>query len=224
MILSRACYEQKIVLWSIEGFSSSCPLPPRESAPSNYDQNIPTRSAFSPGPVYFSRHLELQTKGMGEVGEMFYMRFGLFTRPNKHPVLAFGNARSKVFFWDFQRFESFEEFNNRLIWGQPAKAPDWLPAVKSKGRSAVSFSGRDAGSSDGRDAQGNFEETMLASWNDKYGMANPTKQLPPHQTALLPTSRADFVARQASWSPSGEWCVVVGSNSQCAILRRWHEK
>ncbi|KAJ2907345.1 uncharacterized protein MKZ38_003202 [Zalerion maritima] len=223
LVLSRACYEQKIVLWSIDGFDSTETLPSREDAPSNYDQNIPTRSAFSTGSKRFSRHLELQTKGVGQAGEMFYMRFGIYAYPGKYPILAFGNAKSKVFFWDFQRLRAFHIFMRDVKRGQRPRALDWFPAVKPKGRNPSSrFGSRETGTSDSSDRQSTYKDGALATWNDKYGMTNPTKLLAPHHTALLPT-KDDFVARQASWSPSGEWCVVVGSGSQCAILRRRKE-
>jgi WD40 repeat protein len=36
---------------------------------------------------------------------LFWMRFGLFNVPGLHPILAMGNNRAEVFFWDLQKLE-----------------------------------------------------------------------------------------------------------------------
>jgi polycomb protein EED len=37
------------------------------------------------------------------------LRFGLFHEPGKRPILAMGNERSKIYFWDLQKCEEGED-------------------------------------------------------------------------------------------------------------------
>ncbi|CAK7231478.1 hypothetical protein SBRCBS47491_007943 [Sporothrix bragantina] len=129
LILSRACLEDVIVLWRIEGFDSTAEPPSPEQAPSNQDTTKLTRSAFhvplitsppstgtlanSPSgapaastPPY-TRLLQLHTPGCGP---QFFMRFGLFNLAGHHPMLAFCNATAKIFFWDFTCFSAYRQF------------------------------------------------------------------------------------------------------------------
>ncbi|CAK7564840.1 MAG: hypothetical protein SEPTF4163_002743 [Sporothrix epigloea] len=129
LILSRACLEDLIVLWRIEGFDSTAKPPSPEQAPSNQDTTKLTRSAFLPPsitsaptaesvnsssaePVAVSTHpytrlLQLHTPGCGP---QFFMRFGLFNLAGHHPVLAFCNATAKIFFWDLTCFSVYRQF------------------------------------------------------------------------------------------------------------------
>ncbi|CAK7220871.1 hypothetical protein SCUCBS95973_004304 [Sporothrix curviconia] len=129
LILSRACLEDVIVLWRIEGFDSTAKPPSPEQAPSNQDATKLTRSTFhvplitsppsagaSAGfpsgalaastPPY-TRLLQLHTPGCGP---QFFMRFGLFNLEGHHPMLAFCNATAKIFFWDFTCFSAYRQF------------------------------------------------------------------------------------------------------------------
>ncbi|KAL1892195.1 hypothetical protein Sste5346_007151 [Sporothrix stenoceras] len=130
LILSRACLEDVIVLWRIEGFDSTAEPPSPEQAPSNQDTTKVTRSAFhvplitSPSAVasanannastvaasttpQYTRLLQLHTPGCGP---QFFMRFGLFNVAGHHPMLAFCNAAAKIFFWDFTCFSAYRQF------------------------------------------------------------------------------------------------------------------
>src|SRR6185436_17048731 len=101
----RACHEDMIVLWRVEGFSSADDLPTPDVAPTAYDPTKLTRSAFSPqtaasGQGQYTRLLQFHTPGCGP---QFFMRFSVYQAPNRHPILAFCNAGSKMFFWDLRR-------------------------------------------------------------------------------------------------------------------------
>lgn len=100
-ILSRAVGENKVCLWQIDDFEPSKYTGenalPQAPGPSMYKPSF-TRSAFGAG---FTRLLTFEVK----FSSLFYMRFGLFHQPGKHPILCAGNERSKVHFWDLQQLE-----------------------------------------------------------------------------------------------------------------------
>ncbi|KAK3898264.1 WD40-repeat-containing domain protein [Staphylotrichum tortipilum] len=125
LILSRACHEDCIVLWQIEGFSSADPIPSPHSAPTPTDMARQTRSAFAPAtlslarPALFTRLAQFHTP---DCGVQFFMRFRVFHAPGRHPILAFANARSRTFFWDLARFGAYRAFMGELKDGQKGKA------------------------------------------------------------------------------------------------------
>lgn len=124
LILSKAAEENKIVLWMVTGFDSRALTPSQECAPGagTFQE---TRSGFLPQSActrepeitgsqehlrasdipLFHRLLEFQVP----FSELFYMRFSLLmptqTHPHLHPVLAIGNTKTKVFFWDLMGLE-----------------------------------------------------------------------------------------------------------------------
>ncbi|KAK3318340.1 WD40-repeat-containing domain protein [Apodospora peruviana] len=124
LILSRACHEDTIVLWRIEGFNSDNePLGPLQ-APTTYDPTKQTRSAFAstlPGthPAQFTRLLQFATP---DCTSQFFMRFRMFHAPGKHPILCFNNAKSKTLFWDMSRFSAYDRFMEELR--DYAESPD----------------------------------------------------------------------------------------------------
>ncbi|KAK3491705.1 WD40-repeat-containing domain protein [Neurospora crassa] len=129
LILSRACWEETIVLWSISGFSSSSSSSSSSSlsndlllstAPTTFDPSKLTRSAFwqapdlnpETRPAYFTRLLQFKTV---DCKGQFYMRFKiLHAQGGKHPVLAFCNARNKFMFWDLSRLGSWQRLLGEL--------------------------------------------------------------------------------------------------------------
>lgn len=131
LILSRACHEDVIVLWRIEGFSSHDPPPPASSAPTTSDTERLTRSAFASvtateNPPQYTRLVQFHTPGSGH---QFYMRFRLFHHKEKHPILAFGNAHSNIYFWDLARLTTYHSFVEELEdpeRDQPIQRPRWL--------------------------------------------------------------------------------------------------
>jgi polycomb protein EED len=124
LILSKAADENKIVLWMIIGFNSKAAAPLPDSAP-GAGTFQDTRSGFlvegacgegaNKKPLHeysqplaiplYTRLLEFQVP----FSELFYMRFSLLmpsrAYPHLHPVLAIGNTKAKVFFWDLMGLE-----------------------------------------------------------------------------------------------------------------------
>ncbi|KAK4231268.1 WD40-repeat-containing domain protein [Podospora fimiseda] len=142
LILSRACHEDTIVLWQIEGFSSDDPIPSPLQAPTPIDMAKQTRSFFAPAlsnarPTMFTRLAQFHTP---DCGVQFYMRFRMFHAPGKHPVLAFANAKSRTFFWDMARFPAYKKYmaeleaqysqHNKVVNG--LQRPGWLTTKRSK--------------------------------------------------------------------------------------------
>lgn len=78
-----------------------------------------TRSYFAPAqslspqsrPAMFTRLAQFHTP---DCGVQFFTRFKMFHVPGKHPVLAFANARSRTFFWDFARFAEYGRYMAEL--------------------------------------------------------------------------------------------------------------
>ena len=129
LILSKAAEEGKIVLWRITGFNPKLPPPGPDRAPKTGEFKD-TRNGFmkpSSRPGNGSSSGDFTDHAQNQVEETqrplferllefhvpdsnpFYMRFSLLTpspsNPDLHPVLAFGNHNSKIFFFDLTRLE-----------------------------------------------------------------------------------------------------------------------
>ncbi|KAH6660693.1 WD40-repeat-containing domain protein [Truncatella angustata] len=240
MILSRACHEDVIVLWRIEGFSSKNPPPSPSDAPTTSDTERLTRSAFVPVTVsaapQYTRMIQFHTPGSGH---QFYMRFKLYHDTGKHPVLAFCNAHSNVFFWDLARITAFHEFVtelNRPDRDVPLQRPSWLqPVVHRQKADPVSKVRADADDRDsvisGRtgsdidpsaNSNNHYSQETLDSWHDRYDSTRIDEALRSHSQSSV--SVKDFIGRQVAWSPLGDWCVVVGSKNLMVVLARWQKK
>ncbi|PHH71659.1 hypothetical protein CDD82_6389 [Ophiocordyceps australis] len=241
-ILSRACHDNVIVLWRIEGFSSDGPPPPQSAAPtpqmvvpaSNEDPSRLTRSAFVPVtsplcPAQYTRLLEFYTPNCGP---QFFMRFKLHHVPNQNPVLAFCNAAGNIFFWDFKRLTEYRGIRQALKdpcrdKNKSISLPNWLKPIVPRHRTDTSSKLRPPGSDrDGSMASGpvdcdEFSSETFDSWDAKYSMQDAQEPLRAHKTE---SSSANFVGRQAAWSPGGDWCVVVGSSNTALVLQRWPRK
>jgi len=122
-VISKAAEEDKVVLWKITGFNSREPIPGTMTAPKT-NEYLDTRNGFvrtltsskdgvskieiakqyRDRPAY-ERCLEFDAP----FTQPFYMRFGLLTPsldyPDLHPILACGNTRSQIHFWDLERLE-----------------------------------------------------------------------------------------------------------------------
>ncbi|TVY49469.1 Polycomb protein, partial [Lachnellula occidentalis] len=124
LILSKAANENCIVLWSINNFNSSNPLPTRSSAPTTHDAQRDTRSVFttSAKSTQYTRLLQFSIPD----SEILFMRFSLFPGGlGMNPVLAFCNTASKVFFWDLSRLEAYHD---AMADGGDIKDPNTRPA------------------------------------------------------------------------------------------------
>ena len=237
-ILSHACHEETIVLWRIEGFSSEDPPPSPSQAPTTYDPSKLTRSAFAPiispsCPAQYTRLLEFQAAGCGP---QFFMRFKVYEAPNRHPVLAFCNAKSKTSFWDLARLTTYHEFMTAL--NNPKKdkdshleRPPWLtfkqpkkpntmarvrdPSDKDSMVSVGASSDPDSGAALG------ITHDSISNWDELYGISHPHDHpIKPHKIVGV-SGESKFVGRQVAWSPGGEWCVVVGNQNRALIFQRW---
>lgn len=239
LILSRACHEEKIVLWRIEGFSSDDPPPSPSIAPTAHDQSRTTRSAFAPAnaPSQWMRLLQFETKNCSV---QFFLRFGLHNVHGQHPILCFCNARNEIMMWDMARLTAYQEFINNLrdpdrdsdakivrpSWLMPAhhktKATDGRIDAEAEKQIASAIM-RPVGHKD----PFNVEQILLKEytlmtvdlWTSRYDISNPHKMIKPHKTEMM--SGPVFVGRQVAWSPDGCWCVVVGSRNYAMIFQRW---
>ncbi|KAI9837390.1 MAG: hypothetical protein M1838_004836 [Thelocarpon superellum] len=132
LMLSKCARESMIVLWRIEGFSSTVSPPAPDAAPSTYEP-ADTRSAFG------GRYQRLLQFAMPNTG-IFYMRFSLFGQPHQHPILAMGDESGKVLMWDLQKLEGTSEMAQRPMGRSGALISDvevprdegLAPAVMSK--------------------------------------------------------------------------------------------
>lgn len=172
-------------------------------------------------------------------GHQFYMRFKLYHNVDKHPVLAFGNAHSTIFFWDLARLEGYHEFMMKLDDPErnaPIQRPSWLqPVVPRQKVDTVTKLQRDAEDRDsvvsGRtgsdvdpaiNSSRHYSEETLESWHNKYDLTRVDHPVRAHSQSAITIK--DFIGRQVAWSPLGDWCVVVGSKNLAVILARWQNK
>ncbi|KAF3767864.1 WD40 repeat-like protein, partial [Cryphonectria parasitica EP155] len=240
LILSRACHEEKIVLWRIEGFDSEDPPPPPSTAPTAHDQTRMTRSAFAPANAssQWQRLLQFETKNCGV---QFFLRFSLHHVDRQHPILCFCNARNEIMWWDMMRLTAYQDFINSLCVpgvGPDARSakPSWLlpahhkskglgPPLDEEGEKTVSAAiMRPVPRKDRFDVEDvlrneGFNMQTIKLWQSRFDTSNPNKLIKPHRQELL--QGPPFVGRQVAWSLDGCWCVVVGSRNHAVIFQRW---
>ncbi|KAI9870263.1 MAG: hypothetical protein M1830_004463, partial [Pleopsidium flavum] len=207
LILSKCAIECKIVLWRIEGFSSSDPVPSSDAAPSTHKFRE-TRSAFGGGYMRLLQFESLDTTP-------FYMRFNLFSQPLKAPILAIGNEKSKVFFWDLQRLETWTEKDD-VPFRVPAKKNSKQPSGGQRELSVASTTSSSIhpGSNDSQSST----KSGFPKSSERYGVEDPFKELKPHKELTVP--KIEFAARGAAWSVGGEWLLVVGDQGMIAVFHR----
>jgi polycomb protein EED len=167
------------------------------------------------------------------------MRFKLFHDGERHPVLAFCNAHSTIFFWDLARLIGFHQFETEL--DDPyrdtlVQRPSWLhPVVHRQKADAVSKLRGDAEDKDsvtsgrtGSDVDqsatltNHYSQETLGSWHSKYDLTRIDEAIRAHSQSTITIK--DFIGRQVAWSPLGDWCVVVGSKNLAVVLARWQRK
>lgn len=159
----------------------------------NVDGEGETRSAFGSGGFQILLTFDCPSS------EFFYMRFGLFTQPFKHPILAMGNSKSRIFFWDLQNLETGS--------GSASATVDVSTKIKGKARAVI------------RDSSVASSGTGSSSTDGKSRYPNAFTSIKPHKSVTVPS--VTFTERQAAWSVGGEWCVVVGDHGMICIFRRW---
>ncbi|KAF2475684.1 WD40 repeat-like protein [Lindgomyces ingoldianus] len=252
LILSRASKENKILLWRIDHFDSnkppptSAPMPPHQvkfidkfdkSNRSNtlehvaYSHATSTRSAWG---GRFQRLLQFDEP----FSEFFYIRFNLFSELGKHPVLAAGNDRSRVFFWDLQRLEEASAT------GEDSKQPEKKTkkdTVLSRVREGSTYSNASSGAvsissaptSTTISAESTSTKSAVKSKQVKErekekekekgdrttGIGDPFRSIQAHKTVMVP--KISFMVRQVSWSRAGDWCVACGDYGMICLFSRW---
>lgn len=190
-ILSKAAKESRIVLWAIEGFTSRSSPPTPAEAPTTHEW-CETRSAWGGG---FERMCQFEIVGT----DPFFMRFGLFTRANCHPVLAMGSTTGRVNMWDLCR----TELSSRLPSGE-------IDAVTSQslitGEQIVELMG-------GQGHKLKISEGKKDILGDPYGVTKP------HHHLDIPKVKTTI--RHIAFSQGGEYMVMVGEGSMISICKRW---
>ncbi|ROT38737.1 WD40 repeat-like protein [Sodiomyces alkalinus F11] len=254
-ILSRACHDDIIVLWRIEGFSSEDPPPPPHTAPTTINPTLLTRSAFVPNtaeqcPTQTTQYTRILTFFTPGCGPQFFMRFKLHHVPGQNPVLAFCNANGKIFFWDFARITGYHDWiramgraakKKQLDGGSSSssslpKRPVWLAPIVHRNRGADGKAKTEPTARENKAAADRgtltdaeqllegglaeqYNKETLQSWDGKYNTGGPHTPLRAHKVETIGVM--GFVGRQVAWSPSGEWCVIVGSINLALVLQRW---
>ena len=216
-------------MWKIEGFSSQDPPLPPSMAPTAHDPSKATRSAFTPTvssscPSQYTRLLQFDITG---VDRYFCLRFSLHFVPNQNPVLAIGNQKGGILFWDFQRLTAYKRFiqdatDPERDWSKPLARPSWLRKWKDEGTREIEKPDGDPSLKSKHLAilQSEFNARTLDWWESCYNMHNPSCRLKPHKQESITPSR-NVMGRKVAWSPGGQWCVMVGSGNSATLLRRW---
>ncbi|TVY52066.1 Polycomb protein eed-B, partial [Lachnellula cervina] len=240
LIISKAANENCIVLWSINNFNSTNPLPTRSSAPTTHDAQRDTRSVFTTSSAKSTQYTRLLQFSIPD-SEILFMRFSLFPGGlGMNPVLAFCNTNSKVFFWDMSRLEAYHDATAD---GADIKDPNTRPAFLNPfqhrnrigaggGGGAVarlhraaspaesSSTGGDEREREKEKEKGRIDwEKSIKGWVKKYEMNQPLESLDAHKEEVV--KGLGFTGRYIAWSRDGQWCVVVGSAGVFALLQRW---
>lgn len=176
------------------------------------------------------------------------MRFKLHHVPGQNPVLAFCNANGKIFFWDFARITGYHDWIRAVARAAKKKKeedggnvsfpkrPAWLAPIVHRNRGAGVADGKSKAGPTVREKKAADRATLtdaelidelaeqynretLQSWDGKYNTGDPHTPLRAHKVETIGVM--GFVGRQVAWSPSGEWCVIVGSINLALILQRW---
>ena len=216
LIISRCSNENMIVVWRIDEFDSSIEPPAR--APTTHEFR-PTRSAWGGG---YQRLFQFDAPKTPP----FYVRFSLFQAPLKRPVLAIGNNESKVYFWDLQTLEEWDE--------QTAASDEMRERVRNKGgkgkgrrggsrpgpkqREASVASSTTTGQIPVASSEPMVDTAIYSKAALKYNLEDPFRKLMSHAEVTVP--RVSFAARQVAWSMGGEWMVVVGDQGMVALFAK----
>jgi polycomb protein EED len=203
-ILSKAAKESKIVLWSIQNFSSRSPPPPPSAAPTTHEWRE-TRSSFG---GTFERLLQFSIPDT----EPFFMRFGFFSRPGLDPVLAMGSTNGKVVMWNLMRTE---QHGKGPVEANAIAATRETMTPSERGSPAVTEGGggglvRSSGSTSGGGVR------MPPVRPDNLG--DPFAVVRAHYTIEIP--RVKTTIRHIAFSLSGEYMICVGEGSNITICKR----
>jgi polycomb protein EED len=213
LILSHAAREDKIVLWRIDGFSSSratppAPVPVSSALRSTTQVTVAAHSASSTRSAWgghFQRLLQFELPNMAH----YYMRFNIFHEMGRHPVLVAGNQKSRAFFWDLQRLEESDTGD---------AAPKGLPASVARhvreGSSASNASSTTSTASGTGKSKGKKAKVVH---DGRIG--DPFRPIKAHKMIEVPNYI--FTFRQFDWSGDGQWCVGTGDHGLIHVFNRW---
>ena len=215
LIISRCSNENMIVVWRIDEFDSSVEPPAR--APTTHEFR-PTRSAWGGG---YQRLFQFDAPKTPP----FYVRFSLFNAPMKRPMLAIGNNESKIYFWDLQTLEEWDEQNSQSDEFRDRGRKGTVKAKKRGGarpvpkqREASVASSTTTGQTPLVSSDPGLDSAPLSRAAMKYSLEDPFRKLSSHAESTVP--RVSFAARQVAWSVGGEWMVVVGDQGMVALFAR----
>ncbi|PSN69298.1 WD40 repeat-like protein, partial [Corynespora cassiicola Philippines] len=213
LVISHAAREDRIVIWRIDGFSSDAPPPDSAAVPVSQAVNTSTRVTFPTWSTTGTRsawggrfQLLMQLYLPDTVG--FYIRFGLLHEMYMAPILAAGNEKSKMYFWNLQHLEEEAQ--------QPPPANKAIPLPHNFREEAESSA---SSHSTINVATGSTNKTPQAKpKNITRDLQSPFKSIEAHK--VIEYSRATFAFRQMAWSRDGKWCVGVGDLAQIQICYR----
>jgi polycomb protein EED len=243
LIFSRAAEEDKILLWKIENFNSdappptSLPMPPSQAVQSDKTVSVPASSLSGTRSAWggrFQRLLQFAEPN----SELFYIRFGLFYEAGKHPILAAGNQKSRIFQWDLQRLEDAGlEDEKAMVKKRTKKDASVLSQLKSTradriregsvvsnaSSAALSNSSAPSTSTGIASASTTAKKGRPVKEKEKRttGIGDPFMSISPHDNIMVP--KVEFTVRQVTFSRGGEWCVACGEHGMIAVLSRWEE-
>lgn len=158
-----------------------------------------TRSAWG-GRFQRLLHLELPHS------QSWYTRFSLYHQLGHHPILASGNERSKVFFWDLERLELAHtgEYGHRNDETQGYSSG--VPRHLREASTASTTSSTSIGVS----AIVKKKVKKTKPLDPDSGISDPFHLIKAHKVLEIP-KHSTFAFHQCAWSNDGQWCVGVGS-------------
>lgn len=218
LILSHACRENKIILWSIDQFSSDrstppAPIPTSSAVYSRAPVTIPADSTSSTRSAWGGRFQRLLQFELPHT-DQFYIRFSIFHELGRHPVLVAGNEKSKTFFWDLQRLEDSGTGDNGSA--NTKGLPLVLPRHVREGSSASTASSAISAGSGTTKAKQKWPKEQPRD----RGISDPFHSIKAHKIVETPRYKA-FAFRHFAWSRDGHWCVGVGDCGTINIFSRW---
>ncbi|EDU44240.1 hypothetical protein PTRG_11190 [Pyrenophora tritici-repentis Pt-1C-BFP] len=224
LILSHACREDKIILWSIDKFNSDrlttppAPIPTSSAVHSRSPVTIQANTTSNTRSAWGGRFQRLLQFELPHTNQ-FYIRFSIFHQLGRHPILSAANEKSKTFFWDLQRLEDsgMGEDESQNPESQNTKGlPLGLPRHVREGSTASTASSAVSTSS----GTTKSKQKKVKELHVDRGISDPFRSIKAHKTIEIPKYKA-FAFRHSAWSRDGQWFVSVGDCGTIAIFNRW---
>jgi polycomb protein EED len=229
LIFSRASKENQILLWRIDNFSSEKEAPTDPAVPGSQAVRVaapvvlPESVRSGTQSAWGGRFQRLLTFSQPD-SDPFFLRFTLFSLPGVRPILAAGNTKSKIFFWDLYRIEEGDEAEASEKPNSKKPAGDSTPLLKtgSLGKAArlrvqTTREGSIASNaSSAADSTGAVEKIRGNSSN----IGDAFAPIQAHKTVEI--KKIEYTQRASAWSPCGKWYVAVGDHNMIAVFHREH--